>query len=445
MDYFFLTSKGVTAKEELEMNNDEIEQARADGTIAKCLVVRCFASKAVFGHVVPCKGLDEDGVVIEMIMRDLEWLGHTRVIIKADNEPAIQALANRAAELAKAEVKDMAQVSREDPAAYDSMSNGGTEIGVQLLRGLFRTIKLCLEQRINKLIPVDHPTIAWMMEHTAFLQNVLVRGTDGLTPWMRVRGRAFAQPMVGLGESVFYRYPSKGPKHHPHGNIGALGAEGVFLGYNRTSNTFVIGDVDGHIVTSRSITRRPEQDRWNADQLANIKAVPHIPRRREAQERVRFEQQAGDTIATAETAAPAVPRDMRISKADLDVYGYDSSCQQCKYVIQWGRSRPGGKHSRECRARLMRAMADDPRGQERLKANEERIDRAIAERIQAQDGQTAPSDAVRGGHTTEAAPRTFLERIPEEGETTIAVPAPTIAPPVSRDSQKGASIDDTPG
>ena len=55
------------------------------------------------------------------------------------------------------------------------MSNGGTEIGVQLLRGLFRTVKLCLEQRINKLIPVDHPLIAWMMEHTAFLQNTLVR------------------------------------------------------------------------------------------------------------------------------------------------------------------------------------------------------------------------------------------------------------------------------
>ena len=117
MDCFFLTSKGVAAKEELEMNDDEIEQARAAGTIAKCLVVRCFASKALFGHVVPQKGLDEAGIVVTMILRDLEWLGHTRVILKADNEPAIQALAQRAMELAKVEIKDMEQVSREDPAA----------------------------------------------------------------------------------------------------------------------------------------------------------------------------------------------------------------------------------------------------------------------------------------------------------------------------------------
>ena len=92
-------------------------------------------------------------------------------------------------------------------------------------------------------------------------------------------------------------------------------------------------------------------------------------------------------------------------------------------------------------------MADDPRGQDRLKANEERIDRAIAEQIQAQDGQAAPSDAVRGGHT-EAAPRTFLERIPEAGEDNLqgdrgasigAAPGPPsgVTPPVDRTSEEG--------
>ena len=89
---------------------------------------------------------------------------------------------------------------------------------------------------------------------------------------MRVRGRAFAQPMIGIGESVFYRYPGKGPHHHPQGNVGALGAEGVFLGYNRSSNTFAIGDMQGNITAARSVTRRPSQDRWSADNLANSNA-----------------------------------------------------------------------------------------------------------------------------------------------------------------------------
>ena len=134
IDYFFLTGKGLQTRQELEMSDEEVAQARAQGKLAKCLLVRCYASKVIFGHVVPRKGLDEDGIVVTMILRDLEWPGHTRVIVKADGEPAIQALARRAIELAKCELKDLAQVSKEDPAAYDSMSNGGTEVCVGILK-----------------------------------------------------------------------------------------------------------------------------------------------------------------------------------------------------------------------------------------------------------------------------------------------------------------------
>ena len=372
IDYFFLTSSGAKLKEELNMGTEAIEQARARGEITKCLVVRCHASKAVFGHVVPCKGLDEDGLVVTMILRDLEWLGHTRIIMKADGEPALQALVRRAIELAKVELKDLAQVSKEDPAAYDSMSNGGTEIGVNLLKGLFRSIKLCLEQRINKEIPLNHPLVAWMMEHTSLLLNAMVRGPDGLTAWMRVRGRTFGQPMVGIGESVLYRYPTKGPRHNPHGNAGALGAEGTFLGYNRNSNTFIISDENGDMTTARSITRRPEKDRWNPEAMALIKAIPHETQARGNRERVRFNEGATDVQPTAEAAAPKMPREMRINKDDLEKYGYDADCAQCKHIIQYGKTRAGGRHSRERRTRLMKAMAENEQGKERIRTNNER-------------------------------------------------------------------------
>ena len=48
--------------------------------------------KAIFAHVVPCKGADKEGLVTDMIIRNVEWLGQTRLILKADNEPALQAL-----------------------------------------------------------------------------------------------------------------------------------------------------------------------------------------------------------------------------------------------------------------------------------------------------------------------------------------------------------------
>ena len=44
----------------------------------------------------------------------------------------------------------------ESPAAYESQPNGGVEVGVKIVRGQFRTLKLCLEQRLGKYVPVDH-------------------------------------------------------------------------------------------------------------------------------------------------------------------------------------------------------------------------------------------------------------------------------------------------
>ena len=48
MDYFYLASSGVQLREELKMSDEEVDAARQRGELAKCLVVRCFASKSVF-------------------------------------------------------------------------------------------------------------------------------------------------------------------------------------------------------------------------------------------------------------------------------------------------------------------------------------------------------------------------------------------------------------
>ena len=41
-------------------------------------------------HVVPCKGVDEDEYVMNTVVNDLAWLVYTAMIIKGDNERALQ-------------------------------------------------------------------------------------------------------------------------------------------------------------------------------------------------------------------------------------------------------------------------------------------------------------------------------------------------------------------
>ncbi len=67
----------------------QLEAARAKGDVVKYPLVRCVLSKAVFSHLVPQKGLDEKNVACDFVLGDLGWLGHTRIVMKSDNEPAI--------------------------------------------------------------------------------------------------------------------------------------------------------------------------------------------------------------------------------------------------------------------------------------------------------------------------------------------------------------------
>ena len=100
LDYFSITSEGVKRRDELafeltEEGEEEIVEVRRRGEVTKCLLVRCLATKKVFAHVVPQKGADEERYCAGLVVADVDWLGHTRVIFKSDNEAAVLALRKR--------------------------------------------------------------------------------------------------------------------------------------------------------------------------------------------------------------------------------------------------------------------------------------------------------------------------------------------------------------
>ena len=76
----------------------------------------------------------------------------------------------------------MTRLSREKFPAYNSQPNGGTEVGVMLVRWLFRTLGLALESEIEKHIPIGHALVPWLIEHAALLLNVKSRGQTGSPP-----------------------------------------------------------------------------------------------------------------------------------------------------------------------------------------------------------------------------------------------------------------------
>ena len=92
----------------------------------KILVAKCHSSKCIFAYVVPRKGVDITLYAVERLKRDVMWLGHTRIVLKSDNERAILALLRTTLRVLQKEV-EIDNVQEAHPAAYDPSSNGSTE------------------------------------------------------------------------------------------------------------------------------------------------------------------------------------------------------------------------------------------------------------------------------------------------------------------------------
>ena len=90
-------------------------------------------------------------------------------------------------------VESTEQVVEVHPAPCDSKGNGSVENAIRQVQGLVRTMKRCLEVRLRRRIPVDHPVMAWLVKHAAWVLASRVRGIDGKTSCDKLRGTPFSR------------------------------------------------------------------------------------------------------------------------------------------------------------------------------------------------------------------------------------------------------------
>ena len=243
-DYLYITEKGVFQKNELQ----EEEVTRA----VRAIVIFDGATKALFAHAVPKKGVDIDGYVVEQIKQDITWLGHPRVTLRGDNEPAlVQVLQTAAAALRTAGIA----TAEEGSVPYDPQTNGAAENAVRLLKGTLRANMLGLERQIQARIPIDHPVIAWMIAYAAHARTMRVRGSDGRTAHQRVKGSEASTRMIPFGETCRYKGRAN------EGGIAGSGtrfSDGVWLGIDRKTGQYIVYDPQfGGIRNARTLMRLP--------------------------------------------------------------------------------------------------------------------------------------------------------------------------------------------
>ncbi len=225
------------------------------------------------------------------------------------------------------------------------------------------------------------------------------------------------------GEFVYFKLPLKGPEHDENGNMAARHAEGVFLGYSRDSNTYRLSKLNGEVVESGSITRKPMETRWDGDALEKVVSTPWSLRESAEAVKVDFGAEVPKHPAPEE-AEPPLPRRVKITMNTLREFGFTANCRACDHMSAFGEAKNGLAHSEACRARIVEAMARTTHGAARIRSNEERINRSLSQRVEFADRRKA--EANGGGRAEQAGPAPRADdqaRPPRAEENSDQLPA----------------------
>ena len=384
-DYLFIGQDGLPIRrQDLTEGREEVD--------VKILIAKDTRGKAAFAHVIPQKGIDEDHYSVDVMVKDILWLGFREVFLKSDNEPAILKLLEHALTELRLEVK-MDQLAQEHPTPYDPSGNGEVESTVKQLQGILRTNKRDLEKRIGAKVPVGHPLFSWLVEYSAFIVNVRVVGKDGVTAFARVRRKNFSKRLIPFGEYVNVHIPRMSSERLRQGIMEPRSVEGLVLGYGRQSHSYIVY-IDGELKHVRSVARMPLSRRWRADKLQEMSLSVQDQHLKRGAKAVPFTDR-GVPVAD-EQGFRRAPRRLELRQADFDPaqggYGWTEHCPKCSRARLYGwKESTNLQHNETCRQRIEGELAMTEKGKARIALSKTRLERrhaaAVAEDQQADHGK----------------------------------------------------------
>ena len=316
-------------------------QRKEEYTGTPILIVKDETKQITWAHAVPHKG--RYSYAIERLRRDLDLLGHNRLVLRSDPENAVKAL-----KAAVKEVSGLDIVNEEGPVGAHQ-ANGLVEAAVKQVQGQVRALKDALETRIGERISGEHPCIPWMIQHAASTMNRRRMDERGMTPYRTWTGRDSKAHVAEFGERVWYLKSDSAGKN----KLVRRWEDGVWMGIRDESGESIIGTSEG-VVKCRDFRRRPEADRWRSKDLSEIKGTPWqpTPGRDSIEIKCKINMPSDESPITEPAQGHHEEGGVKRAKIfnnDLVRFGYTVGCPGCRASVQ---GKAAQSHNEECRRRI---------------------------------------------------------------------------------------------
>ncbi len=234
------------------------------------LVARDCRTRNIWATLVDCKG-NGDKRVAKELLKFIDSLGYTKMIIRGDGEPALVEVMN------KAKAMRVQDTLVRNPPAHDPQANGVAERAVQEFKGQLRAVKIALDRRLGRVLDPKCAALKWMVPHACDLINRYLVGADGRTAFYRLNHKNFHHDVVEFGERVHAK-PLRKPKNSRKRALTSRTVDGIWLGVHpKTHEHKVVMLKGGPAIKVRTILRRPDSEKWSAEDIMEIIATPKVP------------------------------------------------------------------------------------------------------------------------------------------------------------------------
>ena len=196
---------------------------------------------------------------IDCVLAYLDSWGLAEVLLKADHEPAIQALVDGVR--AKRGERTMVEISPK----YSHQSNGAAEKAVRRIESLTRTCVCVLQKKLGYKVDSKSIVLPWLMRHAAYVLSRFVKRDDGHSAGARLRGKECDSPLAPIGDTVDFKFV--------RGDMAKLEprwAVGIFLGRARVMM------LSSEQLQGSSLRTKDKQ--WERDAFTTFIGVPWNPR-----------------------------------------------------------------------------------------------------------------------------------------------------------------------
>ena len=384
LDYAFL-------QDEVIEDNGEFGESASVSTSMTMLVMVETMCDSVWTYATNAKGYASDPWLPKKLQSDLTTVGMglVRIVVKTDTEPAILDLRR---EMAKG--RGDAPTGFEDSRVGDSNSNAKIERVIRDVKGLVRTLRADLQDKIKKPVNLDSPIVPWMIRHAGYVLTRVRVHPCGRTSLTRMKGQKTHRPMLPFGEAVMFKIPMTKRRI---GDFEDRFEKGVWVGMTVQSGENIVATKDGVYRTGGVIRCAPDQ-RWSADKIMTIVGTPSEPRPGSGSDVIptyaKHREAVVDDAKYQKAPEMAIPqvRPAYIYKNDVVNHGPSPGCKACNIAVSRGNS-TGYTHTPTCRMRFEDIFKN--MGSERLKRADARMDEAVYRHSEATEAPAVPEEGEK--------------------------------------------------